>query len=114
MKEGDIVRILSKPIMWTSNFSQTRREEVKCPINVLDIIGKIGEVIEISQINCNKNDKDDICFLLKIDNTYYGFATKTHDGAIAVEYEIIQNKNFDNMIDSIIHTIEEKIINKNY
>lgn len=113
MKEGDIVRILSKPIIWSGNFSQTRRE-VECPINVLDIIGKIGEVIEISKINCNKNDKDDICFLLKIDNTYYGFATKTYGGVIAVEYEIIENKNFDNMIDSIIHTIEEKIINKNY
>lgn len=113
MKEGDVVRILSKPIVWSDNFSQTRRE-VKCPINVLDIVGKIGEVIEINQKNCKENDKDDVCFLLKIDNTYYGFATKTSNGVIAVEYEIIKNKNFDNMIDSIIHTIEEKIINKKY
>lgn len=113
MKEGNIVRILSKPILWSGDFIKIK-ENIKCPLTTSDIVGKIGEVVEINQMNCNKNDKDDICFLLKIDNTYYGFATKTYNGEIAVEYEIIEHKSFDNMIDSIIHTIEEKIINKNY
>lgn len=113
MKEGDIVRILSKPIVWSDGFIKIK-ENIKCPLTTSDIVGKIGEVIEINQKNCKENDKDDVCFLLKIDNTYYGFATKTSNGVIAVEYEIIENKNFDNMIDSIIHTIEEKIINKKY